>query len=240
MSTRLARIAFVLLLPVALLSTGCKKKAPAATAPPPQPVEVRLQVTSMSPNTLLPATEASAKIYGSAFEDGATVQFVGPTTVAASGVSVDSANTISLTVPALPAGSYDVKVGNPNGESSTLRGGLAVQVARDCSKVTVNFDFDQSRVRADARSTLDELMACFQASAGRIRVEGHCDERGTLDYNSFLGNRRAESVKSYLVANGVASGRVNTVSYGEERPVDRGHSEVAWSRNRRAEISVVE
>ncbi|MCB9684572.1 MAG: OmpA family protein [Alphaproteobacteria bacterium] len=109
-----------------------------------------------------------------------------------------------------------------------------------CRNATVNFDFDMSTVRSDARSVLDGHMSCYQKLTGAIRVEGHCDERGTVDYNIALGQRRADSVKQYLVGHGVSASRVSTTSYGEERPVDRGHTEVAWAKNRRAEISASE
>ena len=83
-------------------------------------------------------------------------------------------------------------------------------------------------------------MACYQGSTGTIRVEGHADERGTVDYNMALGQRRADAVKQHLVSGGVSSGRVSAVSLGEERPAASGHNESAWSQNRRAEISVTE
>ena len=67
-----------------------------------------------------------------------------------------------------------------------------------------------------------------------VTIEGHCDERGTVEYNLALGDRRAESAKAYLVNLGIPASRIETVSYGEERPVDPGHNEAAWARNRRA------
>ncbi|MYF11350.1 MAG: peptidoglycan-associated lipoprotein Pal, partial [Gammaproteobacteria bacterium] len=68
----------------------------------------------------------------------------------------------------------------------------------------------------------------------RVMVEGHCDERGTREYNLALGERRSDAVSSFLKAAGVPASRIETVSYGEERPEDPGHTEAAWSRNRRA------
>jgi peptidoglycan-associated lipoprotein len=70
----------------------------------------------------------------------------------------------------------------------------------------------------------------------QIRIEGHCDERGTVDYNLALGERRARSAQQYLGDLGVPTRRMSTISYGEENPVDRGHSENAWAKNRRAEF----
>lgn len=233
----------VLALMFALVAgAGCKKKPPAPPpAPPPQPVEVRLQVTSISPSTIAPKTPTPAKVYGSAFEEGATVTFTGPMELRGQEVTVDSGNTLSLTVPGLVDGVYDVKVANPDGTSSVLRAGLTVRTMDlACHSVVVNFEFDRSTLAGDATSLLDSNMSCFQSLTGQIRVEGHTDERGTVDYNLALGQRRADSVRQYLVAGGVANSRVNTTSYGEERPVDRSHGDAAWARNRRAELTATE
>lgn len=229
-------------LALAMFAGGCKKKPPPPPPPPaPQPVEVRLQVTSLSPSTIAPKTPTPAKVYGSAFESGATVTFTGPMELRGQEVSVDSGNTMSVTIPGLVEGTYDVKVENPDGTSSVLRSGLTVKSLEiACRNVTVNFDFDQAGLRNDAKSTLDGNMSCFQSLTGQIAIEGHADERGTVDYNLALGQRRADTVKRYLVNSGVATGRISTTTYGEERPVDRGHTEVAWARNRRAEIIATE
>ena len=243
MVQRMFRAAFVVMVPILLAGTACKKKAPPETADQgPVTPEVSLQVTSMAPSTVAPQTASPAKLYGSAFEQGATVEFLSALRdrTPAENVAVESGNAIGLTVPALDAGSYDVVVTNGTGESATLRGGLQVKVAGDCAKVTVNFDLDSSRIRPDARTVLDQQMSCFQSLTSDVRVEGHCDERGTVDYNALLGQRRAESVKSYLVAGRVSASRVRAVSYGEERPLDTRHNEAAWARNRRAEVIATE
>ena len=106
------------------------------------------------------------------------------------------------------------------------------------SLATVYFDYDKSNVRADQRSAMDENARKLREYQTRdtVIVEGHCDERGTIEYNLALGERRAQAVKIYLVDAGVAVGRLETVSYGEERPADRGSSETAYQRNRRVEI----
>ena len=75
-------------------------------------------------------------------------------------------------------------------------------------------------------------------SAVHVRVSGHCDERGSDEYNLALGNRRAASAKRYLVGKGVDGSRIETVSFGEERPVDPGHDETAWAKNRRDEFDL--
>ena len=101
----------------------------------------------------------------------------------------------------------------------------------------VYFAFDSSELSAAAQASLSDLADRLrQSKSSTIQIEGHCDERGTVQYNLALGERRALSVKNYLVNLGVEESRLTTLSYGEEKPVDTGHSESAWSRNRRAEF----
>jgi peptidoglycan-associated lipoprotein len=101
---------------------------------------------------------------------------------------------------------------------------------------TVLFDFDESAIRADQRSNMEWNLACFSQRADNVTIEGHCDERGTDEYNIALGNRRATTVRNYLRDQGVAQTRLRTVSYGESRPASRGSNESAWAQNRRAEF----
>ena len=100
---------------------------------------------------------------------------------------------------------------------------------------TVNFDFDSAELTVSARSTLNRQAAFLSLNPDlMIVVEGHADERGTREYNLALGDRRATAVRDYLVAKGINSARVRTVSYGKERPAVAGSDEAAWSQNRRA------
>jgi len=102
---------------------------------------------------------------------------------------------------------------------------------------TVYFAFDDSSLSAEAREILLAQARWLKANDDRtVIVEGHCDNRGTEEYNLALGSRRAQSVKDFLVNAGVAPSRIITISYGEERPVVRGDNEAAWSKNRRAEF----
>lgn len=97
----------------------------------------------------------------------------------------------------------------------------------------VFFDYDSSSVRNDAQSVLDAQAGWLaRYPQVKIRIEGNADERGTREYNFALGAQRANSVKEYLVRKGVSAGRIETVSYGKERPIDAGDNETAWSRNR--------
>ena len=98
------------------------------------------------------------------------------------------------------------------------------------------FDFDESLLRAEARAALLVQADCIKKSGASIRLEGHADERGSREYNMALGERRANAVRDFLVLNGVSRSDVETVSYGEERPVNTSSSEAAWSENRRVEL----
>ncbi|WP_419188777.1 peptidoglycan-associated lipoprotein Pal [Enhydrobacter aerosaccus] len=97
----------------------------------------------------------------------------------------------------------------------------------------VFFDTDMSTVRSDGRGTLDKQATWLkQYTNYQITIEGHCDERGTREYNFALGERRANSVKQYLVAQGIPAARIQTISYGKERPIVPGSDEAAWAQNR--------
>lgn len=99
----------------------------------------------------------------------------------------------------------------------------------------IRFDYDKANIRDDARTTLTALgKYLMETPSARVLIEGHADERGTTEYNLALGERRAKAARDWLVAYGVGSDRISTVSYGKERPLDPGHDESAWSRNRRA------
>lgn len=101
----------------------------------------------------------------------------------------------------------------------------------------IQFDFDAAELRPDALQTLNDNAGRIREHAPlAVRVEGHCDERGTSEYNLALGDRRARAARDYLVSLGIPATRLRTISYGKERPADPGHNEEAWSKNRRAEF----
>lgn len=97
------------------------------------------------------------------------------------------------------------------------------------------FDLDSYTLRDDARGALDSDAKLMRDNADvNLTIEGHCDERGTVEYNQALGEKRAQAARDYLVAAGIDGGRLNVISYGKERPFDQGHDESAWAKNRRA------
>lgn len=103
----------------------------------------------------------------------------------------------------------------------------------------VYFDFDSAELRPDCRETLKRNAEYLKSNSNlTVLVEGHCDERGTTEYNLALGQRRASRVRDYYSKLGIPLKRIATISYGEERPLDPNHSEAAWAKNRRADTKV--
>ncbi len=106
--------------------------------------------------------------------------------------------------------------------------------------VTIHFEFDRYDLTPEAR---DIMAANARAMADRgaavIRVEGHCDERGTDEYNMALGEKRANAARDYLVNYGIDPSKISIISYGESKPADFGHNEEAWGKNRRSDFKVI-
>jgi peptidoglycan-associated lipoprotein len=97
----------------------------------------------------------------------------------------------------------------------------------------IYFDFDKYNIRSGDAEILNKDYEWMKGHPGKVRIEGNCDERGTVEYNLALGQKRADAAKAYLVNLGADPGRLETVSYGKEKPVDPGHNEAAWAKNRR-------
>jgi peptidoglycan-associated lipoprotein len=103
----------------------------------------------------------------------------------------------------------------------------------------IYFDFDKATIRPDAAQTLQSSADWLKTNTkSAVLVEGHCDERGTNEYNMALGDRRAKATRDFLVSQGVPASRITTISYGEERPACTEHNEQCWSKNRRAHVVV--
>jgi len=118
--------------------------------------------------------------------------------------------------------------------------GRSAEEVRNSLASMIHFDLDKSNIRSDDMGSLDQKVAILQANPDlRIRVGGHCDERGSDEYNLALGNRRAQAAKQYLVSHGIDASRIETQSWGEEKPLVDGHDETAWSQNRRDEFEII-
>jgi len=128
--------------------------------------------------------------------------------------------------------------GNGSGKMGAARPGTQEDLVVNVGD-RVFFGFDKSDLSSEAQATLDRQAAWLKKYPGvKVTIEGHCDERGTREYNLALGERRATAAKNYLVAAGIPAGRISTISYGKERPAVVGSNEAAWAQNRRG-VTVV-
>ena len=118
---------------------------------------------------------------------------------------------------------------------------VAVKASEAVALETVYFDFDKSDLRQDSRDILSKNAEALlkKITDAKVKIEGHCDERGSDEYNVALGDRRAKSVAKYLTTLGIGADRISTVSFGKEKPAVQGHDEAAWAKNRRAEFVIV-
>jgi peptidoglycan-associated lipoprotein len=128
---------------------------------------------------------------------------------------------------------------NDDAERMKREAEARAKALRDELADLIHFEFDKADIRSTDQGILDRKATILAAnSTVRLQIAGHCDERGSDEYNLALGNRRAASAKRYLTGKGVDEGRLDVVSYGKERPLDPGHSEDAWARNRRDEFAI--
>ncbi len=134
-------------------------------------------------------------------------------------------------VEAVPGPGAGAGPGTAPAQASTAQGASELK--------DVFYDYDSATIKDDQKAAIDSDVAWLQGHAGvKIVIEGHCDERGSDEYNLGLGERRAQAVKASLVAAGIAADRISTVSYGKERPFVLGHDENVWKWNRRAHFEL--
>ncbi len=115
------------------------------------------------------------------------------------------------------------------------------EVVKESDFLTIYFDFDKSNIREDQKPRMEKDAAILKANPDLVvKIEGNTDERDTYEYNLALGERRALAVKDYLIKLGIPADRLETISYGEERPADPGHNEAAWAKNRRADFRIIQ
>ena len=141
---------------------------------------------------------------------------------------------------AQPSAAQKAPASRPATPSSSLEAARVGKAPAASPLKDIYFDFDKYDLRADARDVLKANAAWLKANgSARVEIEGHCDERGTNEYNLALGAKRAQAARDYLVTLGIAKGRLSTISYGEELPVCKEQNEGCWQKNRRARFVVV-
>ncbi|TRZ85166.1 peptidoglycan-associated lipoprotein Pal [bacterium] len=117
--------------------------------------------------------------------------------------------------------------------------GKEAAILKELQIPDIHFDFDKSNLKPEAQAILKAgAPAYLKYKIYKLMIEGHCDERGASEYNLALGQRRADEAAKYLIDLGIEKERINTISYGKERPLDPGHDETAWAKNRRAHFVV--
>jgi peptidoglycan-associated lipoprotein len=129
-------------------------------------------------------------------------------------------------------------VGDEGAAGADIEGG-ALYAGEGGPLADIRFEYDSAALTEEARATLEKHALWLQGRREvQVTVEGHCDERGTVEYNLALGEQRARAAREYLVSLGIAAERLRVVSFGKERPLDTGHDEAAWARNRRAHFAL--
>jgi peptidoglycan-associated lipoprotein len=168
---------------------------------------------------------------------------VAPTPIPGMTGKVGGSNDTSGPVTGAPPLAADLNP-NPRPLADTTAGGIPQNLRFDPAAMdsnptffsanTVYFEFDRATIKPSETSKIESVAKHLQSNPTHaVQIEGHCDERGTEQYNLSLGERRALSVREYLVTAGIQADRVFTISYGEARPAETGHNEAAWSKNRR-------
>ncbi len=226
-SRSLYRAALLVALSVVALTAGCHHKPPPPPPPPPvqAPAPARPTVTLQASPTSINKGESANLSWNSTdatqlsiAPDVGDVTAQGSTKVTGPGGSTSATATVSVNAPPPPPPPPQVDLDK-----------LFREEVRDAY-----FDYDKADIRADARvalSTTADFLKRYPSI--RATIEGHCDERGSTEYNLGLGDRRASAVKQYLVSLGVSADRLSTVSFGKEKPFCNEHNEACWQQNRR-------
>ncbi len=140
--------------------------------------------------------------------------------------------------PVTPPRPVPTTTATPVDTMEAMRAEIAAARARLLE--TIYFEYDADELRDDARATLDSKIPLLNLNSSlRVRISGHCDERGSDEYNIALGRRRAEVAKKYLTDRGIDASRIETTSFGRERPAVAGEGEEAWAQNRRDEFEII-
>lgn len=238
-SRPLYRFCVYAFLVAAVFTVGCKKKPVAQTPPPAPPVEQpKPQPTvtlSANPSTVQKG-DSSTLSWSSTNATQLTVAPDVGTVNAEGSTKVSPSDTTDYTITASGPG------GSANATARvTVSAPPPPAPAPDYDKIFTSevrdayYDFNKSDIRADARDALAKTADLLRNYPQfRVTIEGHCDERGSTEYNLALGQRRADAAKNYLVSLGISADRMTTVSFGKEKPFCNEHNETCWQQNRRA------
>lgn len=239
-----SRILFGTLLAILALSAACKKPAPQAPPPPPPPTAA----PSAKPTVNLQASpdmiQRGATVTLTWSSTNATTLSLSPEigNVTAEGTQrVTPQDSVTYTLTATgPGGSADASVHITVGAAASpivKSSAPTVQDLFDKEVKDAYFDYDKADVRTDARDALSQTAQFLRAYPQvKIVIEGHCDERGSTEYNLALGDRRAAAAKQFLASLGISADRMETVSYGKERLFCSASTEECWKQNRRAHV----
>ncbi len=182
--------------------------------------------TRRLPSHVLSVMAAGLLAAGCQHREAAVVTTPVPTVSGAAPTAKPQPPVKEVTEP-FPSRSVESQSAPPSGAESSL--------------ATIYFDYDSSSLSADDRHRLEQDAAWLGAHPrARILIAGNCDERGTVEYNIALGDRRAAAARQYLIDLGIDASRIRTVSYGKERPADPGHDEAAWAKNRRDDFTKID
>ena len=238
-----ARILFGSLLAILAVSAACHKAAPVAPTPPPPPPAAppaQPTVSMQASSNIIQRGESVTLSWTSTNATSLTLS-PGVGNVPAQGsqrVTPQDSTTYTITATG-PGGSADANVHiTVSAPAPAARGPEpTIQQLFDREVKDAYFDYDKADIRADARDALSQT-AQFLRSYPQIKIviEGHCDERGSTEYNLALGDRRAAAAKQFLTSLGISADRMETVSYGKERPFCTASTEDCWRQNRRAHI----
>ncbi|MCI0621077.1 MAG: peptidoglycan-associated lipoprotein Pal [Acidobacteria bacterium] len=240
----LTRACTILCLLLLMLAGGCKKKAPIVTPPapppPPPPAAAPTVTLSANPSTIERGQSSTLSWTSTGATSVSIDQGIGDVSVSGSrSVSPSSSTTYTITAkgeggtaPATARITVTAPPAPPPPTPRPIEESLDEQFNKRVRDVY--FDYDKSDIRDDQKSTLSDAGDFLKANSGiKFTVEGHCDERGSEEYNLGLGDRRANAVKNYLISLGVDAGRINPISYGKERPQCREATEDCYQKNRR-------
>ena len=241
-----ARVVLYSVLALVMVGVGCKHPAPvtpaAAPAAPPPPAQptVTLQATPANVQRGQSTTLRWSSTNATSLTLAPGVGNVSPE----GNTSVSPTDSVTYTITAMgPGGSATatarVTVAVPPPPSAPVAAAPSMEELFAREVKDAYFDYDKADIRSDARSALTETAGFLKSYPQlKVMIEGHCDERGSTEYNLALGDRRAQAAKDFLVSLGVASDRMQTVSYGKERPFCNEHAEACWQQNRRGHFAM--